>query len=88
MESRIDSRVRLTDAGIALRPEAHAFGLGFTAAGRSGFDLVIAAAHAGHPTVRVMLDVLTRRTFWRELAALPGYEVSYARSTVMLLKAA
>jgi molybdate-binding protein len=76
------------DAGIALRAAAHAFGLGFVPLAEVRFDLVIRAAHVEHPAVRVMLDVLTSRTFRRDLAALPGYDVSRTGSTVMRLKAA
>jgi hypothetical protein len=52
------------------------------------FDLVIPGGAPEAPTVGVMLDVLTSRTFRRDLAALPGYEVLRTGSTVMRLEAA
>jgi putative molybdopterin biosynthesis protein len=76
------------DARIALRAAAYTFGLGFLPPAEVRFDLVIPAVHVEHPTVQVMLDVLTSRTFREDLAALPCYEVSRTGSTVMRLEAA
>jgi molybdate-binding protein/DNA-binding XRE family transcriptional regulator len=76
------------DAGIVLRAVANAFGLDFVPLAELRFDLVIPAAHVGHPTVQVMLDVMQGRWFRAELAALPGYDISSTGSTVMQLAAA
>jgi molybdate-binding protein/DNA-binding XRE family transcriptional regulator len=74
-------------AGIALRAVASAFGLDFVPLAKLRFDLVIPAAHVSNPAVETMLDVMQSRAFRRELAALPGYDISRTGSTVLRLAA-
>lgn len=77
----------VADAGIALRAAAAAFGLDFVPLAELRFDLVIPEAHAAHPTIETMLEVLQSSTFRAELAAMPGYDTSRTGATALRLAA-
>ena len=64
------------DAGIGLRAVASIFGLDFVPLAEARFDLLIPAEHMDHPAIATMLELLQARGLRRELAALPGYDIT------------
>lgn len=72
----------VADAALGLKAIAEAFGLGFVPITAARCDLVIPDDVAGHPTVRVLMDVLQSASLKREIDAIPGYESSLTGSTI------
>jgi putative molybdopterin biosynthesis protein len=66
------------DACVATRASARAFGLGFLPLVRERYDLVVRREHLDEPGMQVMLDVLSRSSFRRELESLGGYDTRAA----------
>lgn len=64
----------LADCGPGVLPVAQAYGLGFLTLAEQRYDLVIPKDLFGLPTVQRFLEVLTSRTFRRELEAVGGYD--------------
>jgi putative molybdopterin biosynthesis protein len=67
-----------TDCCIATRAAARLFGLGFIPLMSERYDLAIRRQHLDLPGVRVLLDVLSRSQFRRELDSLGGYDTRTA----------
>jgi len=70
------------DAALGLRAIAEAFGLGFVPIAAARCDLVIPADMMGHPTVKILLDVLQSALLRREIAAIPGYDGSVTGQSI------
>ncbi len=66
----------LADAALGLRAVAAAYGLDFVPLQIVRCDLVIPCDLLGHPTMKIILDVLQTGNLRDELALLPGYESS------------
>ncbi|BBO86490.1 hypothetical protein DSCO28_70560 [Desulfosarcina ovata subsp. sediminis] len=66
----------VADAALGLRAIAEAFDLGFVSITAARCDLVIPNDVTGHPTIKVLLDVLQSAALRREINAIPGYEGS------------
>jgi len=66
------------DCCIATKTAANVFGLDFIMLERERYDLVIRKQNMNHPGVQVLLDVLGRAAFRRELDGLGGYDTSIA----------
>jgi len=66
----------VADAALGLRAIAEAFGLDFVPIAAVRCDLVIPGDLIGHPTVKILLDVLQSAALRREIDAIPGYEAS------------
>lgn len=66
----------VADAALGLRAVADAYGLGFVPIAVVRCDLVIPVDLAGHPTIKIIQDVLQSAALRRELDHLPGYEGS------------
>ena len=64
----------VADAALGLRAVAEAFDLGFVPITAARCDLVIPNDITGHPTVKILLDVLQSAALRREIDAIPGYE--------------
>ncbi|MDD2317928.1 MAG: substrate-binding domain-containing protein, partial [Desulfobacterales bacterium] len=64
----------VADAALGLRAIAEAFGLDFVPIAAVRCDLVIPGDLIGHPTVKILLDVLQSAALRREIDAIPGYE--------------
>ncbi len=64
------------DAALTNRACAHAQGLEFVPLGTSDFDWIVPQDQVDHPTVALLLDLLSDSRMRAEFAALPGYEVS------------
>jgi putative molybdopterin biosynthesis protein len=64
------------DAALGLRAIAEAYGLGFVPITAARCDLVVPNDLLGHPTVKVLMDVLQSSALRREIDAIPGYESS------------
>ncbi len=72
----------VADAALGMKAVAEVFGLGFVPIAVVRCDLVIPNDMAGHPTVKVLLDVLQSSTLRREIDSLPGYESSVTGNSV------
>ena len=72
----------VADAALGLRAIAEVFGLGFVPIAAARCDLVIPDDMAGHPTVRILLDVLQSAPLRREIDALPGYGSSVTGNVI------
>ena len=70
------------DAALGLRAIAEAFGLGFVPIAAARCDLVIPADMMGHPTVKILLDVLQSALLRKEIAAIPGYDGSVTGQSI------
>jgi putative molybdopterin biosynthesis protein len=64
----------IADAGLGVRSAALALDLDFVPVGWERFDLVIPAAHAEHPGVVRLVEVLRSEAFRAALGAQPGYD--------------
>ncbi len=64
------------DCCIATRGAARVFGLHFVPLVSERYDLAIRRAHLDLPAVQVLLDLLSRSAFRRELESLGGYDTS------------
>ena len=73
-------RVQTGDADccLATRAAARLFGLGFVPLVSERYDLAIRRQHLDLPGIRVLLDVLSRSQFRRELDSLGGYDTRSA----------
>jgi molybdate-binding protein len=65
-----------------MRAVAEVFGLGFVPVATVRSDLVVPEDLAGHPTVKVLMDVLQFSALRREIDALAGYESSVTGKSV------
>jgi putative molybdopterin biosynthesis protein len=63
----------LADTGISLPEAARAHDLPFIPLGEERFDLIIAKEHAGDARIVRLLDLLTARSFRREIETLGGH---------------
>ena len=72
----------VADAALGLRAIAEAFDLGFVPITAARCDLVIPMDMTGHPTVKVLLDVLQSSLLRKEIDAIPGYESSVTGKAV------
>ena len=68
----------MVDCCLATKTAACVFGLDFIALERERYDLVIRNNNMSHPGVQVLLDVLGRTAFRRELEGLGGYDTHVA----------
>ena len=66
------------DCCLATKTAACVFGLDFITLERERYDLVIRKQNMGHPGVQVLLDILGRSAFRRELEGLGGYDTHVA----------
>jgi putative molybdopterin biosynthesis protein len=66
----------VADVGLGIEAAAVRLGLDFVPLENEPFDLVVAEAHAGHPGVRALLELIRSEEFRREASRLPGYDVS------------
>jgi molybdate-binding protein len=66
----------VADAALGLRAIAEAFSLDFVPITAVRCDLVIPGDLIGHPTVKILLDVLQSAALRREIDAIPGYEAA------------
>ena len=66
------------DCGLATRAAARALGLTFIPLVTERYDLVVRKQHLDLPSVKNMLDVLSRASFRRELEFLGGYNARVA----------
>ena len=66
----------VADAALGLRAIAEAFSLDFVPIAAVRCDLVIPGDLIGHPTVKILLDVLQSAALRREIDAIPGYEAA------------
>ncbi len=63
----------LADAGVALPEAARAHGLDFIPLAEERFDLILAKEHDGDARIVRLLDLLSARSFRREMETLGGY---------------
>ena len=66
------------DCCLATKTAACVFGLDFITLERERYDLVIRKQSLTHPGVQVLLDILGRTAFRRELEGLGGYDTNVA----------
>jgi molybdate-binding protein len=66
------------DCCLATKTAACVFGLDFITLERERYDLVIRVQNMNHPGVQVLLDILGRTSFRRELEGLGGYDTHVA----------
>jgi molybdate-binding protein/DNA-binding XRE family transcriptional regulator len=66
------------DCCLATKTAACVFGLDFITLERERYDLVIRKQNMDHPGVQVLLDILGRTAFRRELEGLGGYDTQVA----------
>jgi len=66
------------DCCLATKTAACVFGLDFITLERERYDLVIQKQNLSHPGVQVLLDILGRTAFRRELEGLGGYDTHVA----------
>ena len=66
------------DCCLATKTAANVFGLDFITLERERYDLVIRKQNMSHPGVQVLLDVLGRTAFRREIEGLCGYDTRIA----------
>jgi len=71
-------KIGAADCCLATKTAASVFGLDFIALERERYDLVIRKQNMTHPGVQVLLDVLGRTAFRRELEGLGGYDTRIA----------
>jgi putative molybdopterin biosynthesis protein len=71
------------DCCIATRAAARAFGLGFIPLVSERYDLAVRRRHLDLPAIQVLLDVLGRAGFRRELESLGGYDTQAAGNRVL-----
>lgn len=64
------------DSGLGIRGAASALGLDFVPLFTERYDLAIPRQHYTSPLLRPLLDLLADAAFRRDVAALPGYDVS------------
>lgn len=69
-------RLGVADASLTNRACAEAQGVAFLPLGTSEFDWIVPQDQTEHPTVALLLDLLSDRRLRTEFAALPGYDVS------------
>ncbi len=67
---------KVADAALGLRAIAEVYGLGFVPITAARCDLVIPDDLSGHPTIKILLDVLQSAALRKEIDTLPGYEGS------------
>ena len=72
----------VADAALGLRAIAEVYGLGFVPITAARCDLVIPGDLSGHPTIRILLDVLQSAALRKEIDTLPGYEGSVTGKTI------
>lgn len=70
------------DAALGLRVIADIFGLDFVPITAARCDLVVPGDMTGHPTVRVLLDVLQSARLRKEIDALAGYASTATGDTI------
>jgi molybdate-binding protein len=63
----------LADAGVSLPEAARAHGLPFIPLAEERFDLIVAKEHAGDARIIRLLDLLSARSFRREIETLGGH---------------
>ena len=89
VHSHIEGALRVScnaaDAALGLRAIADAFGLDFVHITSVRCDLVVPVDLAGHPTVRIVLDVLQSSALRKELRSVPGYDASVTGSQIAVL---
>ncbi|MCL2877833.1 MAG: helix-turn-helix domain-containing protein [Acidobacteria bacterium] len=68
----------MVDCCLATKTAACVFGLDFITLERERYDLVIRKQNMSHPGVQVLLNILGRTTFRRELEGLGGYDTHVA----------
>lgn len=66
----------VADAALGFRAVAETYGLGFVPIAAARCDLVVPDDTSGHPTVKILLDVLQSAALRRDIEALPGYDGS------------
>lgn len=76
----------VADAALGLRAVAEAYGLDFVPIASARCDLVVPGDLEGHPTIRVLLDVLQSAALRREIDILPGYDGSVTGCLIADLK--
>ncbi|MDA8140204.1 MAG: helix-turn-helix domain-containing protein [Desulfobacteraceae bacterium] len=76
----------VADAALGLRAIAEAYGLDFIPIMSARCDLVIPSDLDGHPTIRILLDVLQSAALRRELSTLPGYDGSVTGQLIAEIK--
>lgn len=74
----------MADVGVAIRSAALAFGLDFLPLAEERFDLVVPADLAEDRRVVRLLDVLSGRSFRRELTSVGGYDATETGNTVIV----
>lgn len=75
-------RIGQADGCVATRAAARVFGLDFVPLISERYDLVIRKPHLALPAVQLLLDMLSRTAFRRELEGLGGYDTSDAGKQV------
>jgi putative molybdopterin biosynthesis protein len=76
-------RSGMADCCIATRAAARVFGLGFLPLVSERYDLAIRRQHLDLPGIQMLLDVLGRSSFRRELESLGGYDTRAAGQRVL-----
>jgi len=71
-------KIGAADCCLATKTAACVFGLDFITLERERYDLVIRKQNMSHPGVQVLLDILGRSAFRRELEGLGGYDTHVA----------
>jgi putative molybdopterin biosynthesis protein len=66
----------LADCGLGIAAAAQALGLDFVSLFSERYDLIIPSEHYDSPRLAPLLDLLQDERFRREVASLPGYDVS------------
>jgi putative molybdopterin biosynthesis protein len=72
----------VADCGLGIAAAARALNLDFVPLFRERYDLVIPQAYHTSPLLRPLLDALHDARFRRQVAALPGYDVSHMGDVV------
>ena len=76
----------VADAALGLRAVAEAHELDFVPIASARCDLVVPGDLEGHPTIRVLLDVLQSGSLRKEINTLPGYDGSVTGQLIAELK--
>jgi molybdopterin molybdotransferase/putative molybdopterin biosynthesis protein len=76
----------VADAALGLRAIAEVYGLSFVPIAAARCDLVIPGDLSGHPTLRILLDVLQSAALRQEIDTLPGYEGSVTGKIIAELR--
>lgn len=71
------------DCCIATRAAARMFGLGFIPLVSERYDLAIRRQHLDLPGIQILLDMLNRSSFRRELESLGGYDTKLAGQQIL-----